>query len=161
MSEDLYRAKTLADGIWMYGAYSEHSSGRGFIVNAGIDHLGPIAYIVEVDPATKGQFTGLYDATPWEDLTAEKQILWSKEDWKGHMIFEGDILEAHYDDKFPDHATRTVAVWSNGPQIGEPVGWRMKQGNYIPDTLCVGDGGLNRVIGNIHENPELLEEVPT
>lgn len=42
------------------------------------------------------QFTGLYDATKWEELTDAEQEQWlkhhSKDDWKGKPIFEGDII---------------------------------------------------------------------
>ena len=43
------------------------------------------------------QFTGLHDATKWEDLTDAERDEWiksghTKEDWKGRRIFEGDIL---------------------------------------------------------------------
>lgn len=156
------RGLRVRDGKWAFGGYSYHiETGRGFITNVGIDAKGPICWMQEVDPKTVGSFTGKYDATTWAELNPEQQARIRKEDWKGIPIFQGDILEAHYDEKFPDNATRTVVCWSGELPEGEPVGWRMKQGNYIPDTLCIGDGKLNRVIGNIHENAELLEEVRT
>ena len=158
MSEDLYRARSKEDGTWVFGAYSEHISGRAFIVNVGIDHIGPIAYIVEVDPETKGQFTGMYDATTWEELTPAEQSIHKAADWQGRMIFEGDILEAHYDDLHPGNATHAVVEWSRNGGEFEMVGWWMRQNGRGHDDLCFGDGKLNRVVGNIHENLALLLE---
>lgn len=160
MSNEIFRGKAVGKVWWAHGAYSYHpAEKRGFIVNVGIDNIGPIAHLIEVDPATKGQFTGLYDATTWEELTPDEQKFYKKKDWKGRMIFEGDILEAHYDDLFPENATRTVVVWMHGSDEFAQVGWGMKQDDREPDELCPHDAKMNRVIGNIHENSDLLKEV--
>lgn len=143
MREILFRGKRIDNDEWVYGSFCmdaiEQKKGPcgldGFIRLYDFDK-GKMQ-MHEVDRDTVGQFTG-------------------ETDKNGKKIFEGDILEAYYDDKFPDNATRTVVVWSDGLTDGEPVGWRMKQGDYEPDTLCIGDGKMNRVIGNIHDTPELL-----
>lgn len=155
MSNEIFRGKAIGKVWWAHGAYSYHpAEKRGFIVNVGIDNVGPIAHLIEVDPATKGQFTGLYDATTWEELTPDEQKFYKKKDWKGRMIFEGDILEAHYDDKFPEDATRTVVVWRQNDMQG--VGWYIEQKPFFGDPLDKIDASLNRVIGNIHENIDLM-----
>ena len=156
MSESLHRGISVKDGFWVYGAYCPHGD-RGFIVKVGIDSVGPIAYLVEVRPETVGQFTGLYDATKWEDLSPLEQEIFFKDQWSGKQIFEGDILEAHYDDLFPENATRTVVVWKHKDDEFAQVGWGMKQDDREPDELCPHDAVMNRVIGNIHENADLLE----
>lgn len=155
MSNEIFRGKAVGKVWWAHGAYSYHpAEKRGFIVNVGIDNVGPIAHLIEVDPATKGQFTGLYDATTWEELTPDEQKFYKKKDWKGRMIFEGDILEAHYDDKFPEDATRTVVVWRQNDMQG--VGWYIEQKPFFGDPLDKIDASLNKVIGNIHENIDLM-----
>lgn len=155
MSNEIFRGKAVGKVWWAHGAYSYHpAEKRGFIVNVGIDNVGPIAHLIEVDPATKGQFTGLYDATTWEELTPDEQKFYKKKDWKGRMIFEGDILEAHYDDLFPENATRTVVVWRQNDMQG--VGWYIEQKPFFGDPLDKIDASLNRVIGNIHENIDLM-----
>lgn len=156
MSEILFRGIAKKDKQWVYGAYCP-SGRRGFIVNVGIDSVGPIAYLVEVYPETVGQFTGLYDATKWEDLSPLEQEIFFKDVWSGRQIFEGDVLEAHYDPLFPENATRTVVVWRDGGDEFSQIGWGMKQGEMEPDDLCHHDAEMNRVVGNIHQNPDLLK----
>ena len=160
MRNEIFRGKVIGKEWWAHGAYSYHPvEKRGFIVNVGIDNVGPIAHLIEVDPVTKGQFTGLYDATTWEELTPEEQKFYKKKDWQGRMIFGGDILEAHYDEKHPEDTTRTVVIWSRIGFQNHGAGWYMKQGRYLPDPLEWTDAKRNRVIGNIHENSDLLMEV--
>ena len=85
----------------------------------------------EVIPETVGQYTGLTDKN-------------------GRKIFEGDILLSHLDDSYPEEETILEVVWHNS-------GWYGKDGKYFDDF----DNGFEKyfeVIGNIHDNPELLKE---
>lgn len=158
MSE-IFRGKVIGKDWWAYGAYSFNPvAKRGFIVNIGFDSDGPIVHLTEVDPSTKGQFTGLYDATTWNELTPAEQKIYKQSTWKGRMIFEGDILEAHYDEYFPESATRTVVEWSKIDQGDVTVGWYMNQEGRGSDPIYFSDVKQNRVIGNIHENADLLED---
>ncbi len=86
-----------------------------------------------VDPATVGQYTGLTDK-------------------RGKQIFEGDIVR---DDKgnvghveFLIQAAGYVIVWKH---CDTSLGHRARGGGYDRDPSL-------EVIGNIHDNPELLEE---
>lgn len=91
---------------------------------------------VKVDPSTVGQFTGLIDKN-------------------GKKIFEGDIVR-HY----------------NKVEIGEPdtfvigkIFWQDKRASFYRTTdeqdnwdyRPIDDSCVYEVIGNIHDNPELLE----
>lgn len=154
------RGLRVRDGNWAFGGYSYHTqSGRGFITNVGIDNKGPICWMQEVDPKTVGRFTGLYDATPWDDLPPEQKERIKKEEWQGYPIFEGDILEAHYDKRFPEVATHTVVVYGEPTPHNPTIGFGMKQGAYDCDPIDKVDASVNRVVGNIHQtkiNEELL-----
>lgn len=123
------------------------------------------------------QFTGLHDNTKWGDLTeAEKESFLSDwnyredrknkiEDWSGRKIWENDILRYSYDyDGSP--------FLKDGEEIKYRVGavfwseWRGSwavcgRGNkkYTNNDVFKYNRNPNRaeVIGNISDNPELLE----
>lgn len=146
------RGLNVRNGEWAYGGYSYNiPHARGFITNVGIDNQGPICWSQEVDPKTVGRFTGQYDATKWEDLSPLEQENFFKDQWCGWPIFEGDILEAHYDEKHPEDATHTVVVWGVVNPNDSCIGFGMKQDNYEPDPFCPEDAKRNKVIGNIHK----------
>ncbi len=86
----------------------------------------------EVDPGTVGQYTGIHDKN-------------------GKKIFEGDIVR---DDKgnvghveFLIQAAGYVIVWKH---CDTSLGHRARGGGYDRDPSL-------EVIGNIYDNPELLE----
>jgi len=129
------------------------------------------------DGNTVCQFTGLHDNTKWGDLTeAEKESFLSDwnyredrknkiEDWSGRKIWENDILRYSYDyDGSP--------FLKDGEEIKYRVGavfwseWRGSwavcgRGNkkYTNNDVFKYNRNPNRteVIGNISDNPELLE----
>lgn len=88
-------------------------------------------------PETVGMYTGLIDKN-------------------GKRIFEGDILEGHLDPDYPNDKTIVAVIW-----VG--FGWftqqHSKRGRATPDPLEESDGQDFEVIGNVHDNPELLEVV--
>lgn len=128
--EILFRAKHIhtipgneyLNGTWVHGYLSD----KNHIYDKNLE--GELL----VDENTICQYTG-------------------EKDKNGQKIFEGDILEAHLDDSFPENATRMRVTWEN-------MKWCMVQKGMIPDPFETGEGKDWEVIGNIFDNPELIGE---
>lgn len=149
MREIFFRGKRLDNGEWVEGYLYQHEPAlvgiasendvpepsKWFIARTGFADWNmprPVEF-VEVDPSTVGQYTGL-------------------KDMNDKRIFEGDILGSRYDDLYPDDVAIEVVKWFRN-------GWYTQQGENLPDALDE-DGVLPRseIIGNITDNPELLEK---
>lgn len=141
MREILFRGKRINNGVWVEGDLIQLHDGRMYIVNnvhgACIDDKGNFInteepFVCAVDPATVGQYTGLTDKN-------------------GKRIFEGDIVECWSGGVC---ARGTVQQRKDGMWIIYPA-WQ----KYIMWSLCPDDHLQTTVeiIGNIHDNPELVE----
>ena len=72
-------------------------------------------------------------------------------DKNGKLIFENDIMEAHIDEDFPEDVSRFKVEW-NGK------GWVENHPDGIDrEYLDDFDTEHFKVVGNIFDNPELLE----
>lgn len=127
--EILFRAKSTYDGEWIEGLYIRDIDNKN---RHRIQPLENWRFPVYVDPDTICQYTG-------------------ETDKNGKKIFEGDILEAHLDDSFPEDATRVCVTFEN-------MKWCLVQKGMFPDPFETGDGKNWEVIGNIFDNPELIGE---
>lgn len=144
MREILFRGKGICDGEWMFGSLVKVADECVIIAEDAVYYGGSdFSKGCAVDPATVGQFTGLTDAD-------------------GIPIFEGDMFEP-YDDEFDksvvefrNGAFRVVTYGITGAMM--PYGWDETAGGYGEldehDLIDWVDCG---VIGNIHDNPEMLE----
>ena len=146
MRELLFRGKAthgLNAGKWIYGYYVKDfwmptSAGFGILP---IDK--DIGGYCEVSPDTVGQYTGLTDKN-------------------GKKIFEGDIIKTETDlwsgETKKERVTRIgVVVYDNKfCQFGLNV-----KGFSRCWTLKRWKGDFNEVIGNIHDNPEMLKNEET
>lgn len=148
MREILFRGKYVCDGNWIYGYY---------IGPAGLDASHEICDVsddgagarLDVDPETIGQYTGLTDKN-------------------GTKIFEGDILNLWVDDDNeydPIKKYRAVVEFGN-PNAEYNWGFQLKmidRMSFNEDILLWVEmedtGAFCEVIGNIHDNPELVRQV--
>ncbi len=150
-----FRGKRVDNGKFAYGFLVKIFDGRSFIIpeNSGSLHKSPyIPYKYEVSPKTIGQFTGLLDKN-------------------NKKIYEGDITriellsgEVHYFEVvirtvirkvinhqgFVDHTSKVaitgvVFIW-NGFELFPCV-----------DDEGIADSSNMEVVGNIHDNHELLK----
>lgn len=124
----LFRGKCIDDGEWMSGSYYE-LAGRPLIFKPV---FASKKAVYEIDPSTICQCTGLNDKS-------------------GRRIFENDILSGHIDVEFPEDETRKCVVWHEN-------GWCTNEtGCDYYEELDDFDSENFEVIGNIIDNPELLE----
>lgn len=126
MREIIFKGKRIDTGKWVEGDLIQNVDATK--IREHESSIQRIAKSYEVDPDTISQYTGLTDKN-------------------GKKMFEGDIIEAHFDELFPDLATTLIVVWSD-------YGWfgRDMEGNV--DSLeqkWVSD--FFEIIGNIHDNP--------
>ena len=133
MREILFRGKRVDNGEWIQGdivQFPVHGVVR-------IVEQEPSYKDAEVDSDTVGQYTGLTDKN-------------------GRKIFEGDIIHLEYSQ-----------VFFGGEYFGEYTAEvSYKEGCFITDGINNGDeietplSGFDNdeveIIGNIHDNPELL-----
>lgn len=147
MREILFRGKSLYYGHFVEGWVGPFTNGgyEGKSNRMCIRNGMYAANIHEVDPQTIGQYTGLTDKN-------------------GTKIFDGDIVKYHY--YFDDMDTTTFDLISKENTITA----RITIGNfgiyfenngligYLLEYLDpYGKEGDIEVIGNIYDNPELLE----
>ena len=133
MREILFRGKRVDTGEWVEGyLYCLSEKHNPFIMaknKCGESH--------EVIPHTVGQYTGLTDKS-------------------GNKIFEGDIVDVLYDIKYTGVAAKRIGLFKVVFYKGCFMKDKITKINdekglfhFIPSDVCT-------VIGNIHDNPELL-----
>ena len=135
MREILFRGKRLDNGEWVEGFYNHLPCGRfgadEHMIQTVLEN-GKIGMLYDIDTSTVGQYTGMMDKN-------------------GKRIFEGDIAKV-LQGKDKDIA---YVGFENGAFMLYP-----KTGNIYERTLWeywYNDWDVE-VIGNITDNPELLEK---
>jgi len=130
--EILFRGKSISTGEWIEGDGIHYPKSINYLGTCWIDGMEDRANDwIQVDPATVGQYTGLCDKN-------------------GVKIFEGDILR----DGLGDDGVVTYfeSIASFKYQVGNEV-WNLNEGDPNRSTQLQ----YTEIIGNIHDNPELME----
>lgn len=146
MREILFRGVETDREEWVYG-YLIHDS----ICNSTVPYIGYLSHeqadtenrdIVPVIPETVGQFTGLTDKN-------------------GKKIFEGDIIHVNYTISVPVGAGPLLRIVKHSIDYKSVVAFdncrfflKKQNGEIFEMHLVPGE---IEVIGNIHDNPDLLE----
>lgn len=148
MRQIRFRGKRKDTGEWVFGDLL-HIDGGSLIYFGSqtetetpyIENSSPIAVelfkteIAVVDPETVGQFTGLYDKN-------------------GKEIYEGDIVSGLKYEDFDfgkDGSVNSIVGWRN-----DTCSFELVAVNGL--RMSLSDGLDIEVIGNIHDNIELLNE---
>lgn len=127
-----FRAKTT-NGEWVYGHYST----GGFIHADGTEtarHLIHADILYDVNPDTVGQFTGLVDRN-------------------GREIYEGDIIIS---DEYKHTCHYVRYMESEAMFVAMIIGSSLDE--YCGIRQLWIDKFSKKIIGNIHDNPELLKQ---
>lgn len=141
MREILFRGKRIDNGEWVWGAFLNDRDGAFYICPADSDiRIGygyngnrrRIGCWYEVDPETVGQDTGIRIFK--DDPDGDTEVT---------FIYEGDILDTIIGKGVVNYSTGCFCV-----AIRE-------KGNPAID-IVMNDADVE-VIGNIHDNPELLK----
>ena len=148
MREILFRGQRLDNGEWVEGFLARTTLGSTIIVNEVEEYscgccIGIGSANFEVDPSTVGQYTGLKDKN-------------------GKRIFEGDMIKP-----FDDEIDKMVVEFHYGQFLlclygyrgyMAEYGWEEegKYGCFEAEPLS-SYGDDIEIIGNIHDNTELLK----
>jgi uncharacterized phage protein (TIGR01671 family) len=131
MREIVFRGKLAYNGVWVYGGFYKEPVDD---IKDGKTYIitGSLSFAGnanQVIPETIGQYTGLVDKN-------------------GKMIFEGDIIH--------DEDSGAIGeVFFNNDGTGGYSTWFLGVGYNC--ALSVLDSTNLVIIGNIHDNPELVE----
>ena len=130
MREILFRGKRIINGDWVEGnLFILDSSNTNTQILIGTDIYRIPYYVI---PSTVGQYTGLIDKN-------------------GKKIFEGDIIE------MPDRLVKVVCFKGNAQFDLHFIRYKDDVTTTNVKGIHMRDLKEDEVIGNIHDNPELLE----
>lgn len=131
-----FRGKDAFSGQWRYGAYipTDFTQWREPSIFDG-------HHRAEVDGETLGQYTGNHDAD-------------------GNEIYEGDILESRASVDKRDWKKWIVYFLDGAFEAGKVAQEHRKRSQNETTVVCEDEIKFYGfcVIGNIHDNPELMEE---
>lgn len=142
----LFRGKRIDNGEWV----------QGNLIRSNDAEDGYEAIIIPTNDSnmfTKGGSRGDLGFENWHRVneTTICQCTGLK-DKNGKLIFENDIMEAHIDEDFPEDVSRFKVEWNGKGWVeNHPDGVDRE---YLDDF----DTEHFKVVGNIFDNPELLEE---
>lgn len=122
-----FRGKDIRTGEWFFGNLFDKDI-------HGCTHICTTRKgCLNIDPSTVGQFTGLLDKN-------------------GTDIYEGDILMFREEENCND---TLVVMWDKGSFVAEYP--NRGEGACIRSNYFAAFPEMFRVVGNIHDNPELVK----
>lgn len=145
MREIKFRGKRVDTKEWTYGYYFMGSTGVPYILVLH-DDISRMTEFYDVIPETVGQFTGLLDKT-------------------GKKIFEGDILRFPAKDEYEKTTFVGYEVFYHDNDCAYTHIWFQMNRMHFYGYLCGGECRAKLlpkytsqmvIVGNIHDNPELL-----
>lgn len=141
MREIIFRGKRIDTGEWVHGFIISVSDGTWILKPAYTltmcnRPLKTDLEVIQVDPATVGQYTGLKDKN-------------------GKEIYEGDILDCSYVNPMTGNKVERLFFVECGEAafVARCIGHSPFGDIYLHFENTEGN-----IIGNIHDNPELLEQ---
>lgn len=148
MRETLFRGKRSDIDRFVYGDLFHDYDVFGHITASYIyefDLMHGRSFQMEVDPETVGQFTGLLDKN-------------------GRKSYEGDIIKSHYANVAKPYLVETIVF--HGGKFASEYSLSGSGKSWVPLADGIKHVSFDtsiymtefEIIGNIHENPELLEE---
>lgn len=134
MREIIFRGKRIDNGEWVEGnLFVSDTDGSTYIL-AGSRR---VTIEWEVDPGTVGQYTGLKDKNG--ERIFEDDVCRFREWSNGEMCWVGKV-----------HWEHQQFMISGGPNKECETMFELCLSRFIPENI--------EVIGNIHDNPELIKE---
>ena len=137
MREIIFRGQAK-NGMWFYGYLTKTQD----FYTIQYENIEGFYFEELVNPETVGQFTGLTDIN-------------------GQRIFEGDIVKTHYANSIKADFVEEVVFYSGG----FCAMYKLQDGGMYSKLAdgCLPCGNVPymdraEVIGNIYDNPELLED---
>ena len=138
MREILFRGKRADNGEWVYGYYTK---ARYFLDEKEMH----IIFEPDVEVFPHCEFTGYEEVLP--ETVRQYTGLTDK---NGRKIFEGDIVEGN-SEYFPYTHPYGKVVYDGGQYL-------ISFDDVLEDIECLGAWANDvEIIGNIYDNPELLE----
>ena len=156
MRENIFRGKSIKTKEWVEGFYLEvrHHDDASHIhvfimppekcVDTGVPAGEECSLMVEVDPVSVGQYINVRNLP------------------SGRKLFEGDILQ-YYDDEI--QVIRWEDDWNRLMLVSYAVRVKKEGGKFIEEVtkgwneLWDYDLEQMKYLGNIHDNPKMIDEV--
>lgn len=129
--ENKFRGKHADNDVWIYGNLIGEDLIVGDVLKIAYDHLRPEFWYI-VDPETVGQYIGIKDRNSKEIY--EGDIILYK-GYKGRVLFNEECLQFMFETKDGGYEFCNGQIYDERPEYG-----------------------TYEVIGNIYNNPEMMED---